>query len=292
MTLASLGLAAIGSCSPNHSQMALTDDLRAQCYDTLMHAIQDPSPFVRVHAAEALVAFHRAEPALATFRPERDTSEPEYRIVVWRVLAAAEPEPAKRREYVERIRSSLLDPNSPDPTHAMESLAKLSERATGDAERHAIHSIADAAGPSAPFALWRLAQSEETGVVDRLARLLKSKDTITRLRAIYVLGRLQLKLPAAREALLSALATEPSDSSLLATFRAAVGGEAGRAVIRDLASPPGDRYFAAMFLADSGSPADYPILCEQLKDANSDLRVSAAYAMLNIDARSKTRADK
>src|SRR6185312_13306010 len=119
-----------------------------------LNALDDESPTVRVHAAESLISLHRPEPALAAFRPIRDSMEPVQRVLVWRVLAAAEPEAGKRREYVERIRAVLLVPDGPDRTHAMESLAKLDQPAA-DAELQCIRDIAAGAGPASPFALWR-----------------------------------------------------------------------------------------------------------------------------------------
>jgi hypothetical protein len=87
----------------------LTDSQRSRCYDVLIAALADPSPWVRVHAAEALVALQRPGRALAAFRPQAHSSEPQYRIVVWRVLAAAEPQANQRRYYVEPIRQAFLD---------------------------------------------------------------------------------------------------------------------------------------------------------------------------------------
>jgi SSS family solute:Na+ symporter len=263
----------------------LADLERSRCYDVLIRALDDESRIVRVHAAEVLISLGRSEAALAAFRPQASTTEPAYRILVWRVLAAAEPEAQTRRMYVARIRAALVAPTSPDPTHAMESLAKLNEP-VNDAERRLVHAVAEGAGPGSPFAIWRLANAGDADAPLRLAKLLHSGDHVTRFRAAYVLGRLRPTYPAAATALVAALETEPHDSPARPMMRAATGGNRARELLDDTKAAPGDRYFAAIFLAESGSPSDYPRLTGLLDDSSSDLRVSAAFALLTIDGRS------
>src|SRR4051794_14389298 len=89
------------------SESRMNDAQRNRCYDVLVAALADASPYVRAHAAEALTTMGRPQPALAAFRPVAETSEPPYRIVVWRVLAAAEPEASQRKHYLERIRQAF-----------------------------------------------------------------------------------------------------------------------------------------------------------------------------------------
>jgi hypothetical protein len=222
---------------------------------------------------------------LDAFRPVAKSTEPLTRILVWRVLAAAEPEAEARRAYVERIRTALLDPVGPDRTHAMESLAKLNEPAA-DPERRLIREVADGAGPASPFALWRLAQSGEAEAVVRLGERLHSKDDVTRFRAAYVLGQIRSKHPAAENLLSAALATEPRDSPSRPMLLAAAGSKTARGLLGDEDAAPGDRYFAAMFPAETGDPSDAPRLAGILRHPHSDFRVSAAYALLKIKARS------
>jgi HEAT repeat protein len=254
------------------------------CFDVLTRALRDESPGVRVHAAEALTSLGRPGPVLDAFRPMAMSTEPVTRILVWRVLAAAEPKAETRRAYVERIRAALLDPAGPDRTHAMESLAKLNEPAVG-AECRLIREVADDAGPASPFALWRLVQAGEADAVARLAKGFHSRDDVTRFRAAYVLGRIRSKYPVAEELLLGALATEPRDSPSRPMLLAAAGSKTARELLGDENAAPGDRYFAAMILADTGDPSDSPRLAEILRHPHSDLRLSAAYALLKIKTR-------
>jgi HEAT repeat protein len=251
-----------------------------------MRALEDQSPWIRVHAAEALIVLKRSQPALAAFRPKWATTEPHYRIVVWRVLAVAEPEPAQRSRYVERIREAMLDPNGPDQTHAMEALAKLHEPIADEAERRRVLDVADGRGDAAPFAVWRLAQANDATAVDRLVKLLHADDATTRARAAYVLGRLKPLPQTASDAIVTVLRTEPLDSPARAMLRASLGGDAVRELARDAQVAPSGRYFAAMSLADCGTTQDYAVLAQLLNDADADVRVGAAYAMLRIDGRS------
>ena len=290
VTIASIALIGAARRDLGGPQRASDEQLRSRCYDVLTRALADDSPWVRVHAAEALIAAGRPEPALAAFRPVADTSEPRYRIVGWRVLAAADPDPGRRRAYAQRIRAALLDPAAPDHTHAMEALAKLREPAIDDEERQGVRAVADAEGPASPFAVWRLAHGGAADAADRLVKLLRSDDPTTRARAAYVLGRLRPLPPEANDAVATAAAKEPAESPAWPMLRAALGGEATRQLARDANVKPSARYFAAMSLADHGTPHDIPILTRLLDDADSDVRVGAAHAILQIERRGAATA--
>src|SRR6516165_10101830 len=114
VVMATLVFTGVMRASAEGPAAKLADRERSRCYDVLIRALDDESRIVCVHAAEVLISLGRSEVPLAAFRPEASTTEPEYRILVWRVLAAAEPEAEKRRMHVERIRAALLAPTSPD----------------------------------------------------------------------------------------------------------------------------------------------------------------------------------
>jgi HEAT repeat protein len=284
VTSLSLALVGLANAGAPAASLKLSGEVRSQCMEILERSLEDESPTVRVHAAEALIALHRPEPALKVFREQRDAQAPITRILVWRVLAAAEPEATRRQKYLARIRSVLLDPQATDRTHAMEALAKLNEPAENDAERREVASIAHGKDPAAPFALWRLAQAGDRDAVSSLAKRVESDESVTRLRAIYVLGRLRAKFPSAADALTAELEREQSHPPVSPMLQAAVGGSAARSLISDTKAPAADRYFAVMSLATSGSAQDFPLLVTLLSETSADLRLSAAYALLKIDA--------
>lgn len=289
MILASLGFIALIKAR-GEVLLQLTEAERSQCLDALADGLRDETLTVRVHAAEALIALHHPETALSTFASLRDTKTPNDRILVWRVLAAAEPEAATRREYVSKIRAALCDDHAPYRTHAMEALAKLNEPIADGLERKVVAAMANVDDSSAPFALWRLAQGGDDAAVKRLAKLLSSRDDITRFRAIYALGRLTEKAAVAKSALAAALGKEPPQSSMRPMLCVANRGDSLREIAADKKLPASDRYFAAMFLADDGHAADIPILKPLLEDSTRDVRIAAAYALLKIDAQQATIA--
>jgi SSS family solute:Na+ symporter len=272
------------------AERPVTDGPVSRCYDVLISALKDESPWVRAHAAEALVLSKRPQPALAAFRPIAETSEPRYRVVVWRILAQAEPEPPERRRYVERIRAALLDRTGPDQTHAMEALAKLHEPCVDDFERRHVHEVAGGGGPASPFAVWRLAQANDPTVVERLVKLLRADDATTRARAAYVLARIGSSSHAATDALATALKSEPADSPARVMLRVAQGPDAARELAKDTQGPPSGRYFAAMYLAEHGAADDGALLGRLLNDSDADVCVAAAYAILQIDSRTGANA--
>lgn len=267
-------------------------DVRTRCYDVLIGALKDESQWVRAHAAEALVLSKRPEPALDAFRPLADTADAKYRIVVWRILAQAEPQAAARRDYVERIRCALFDRNGPDQTHAMEALAKLREPASDQAERAVVREIADGGGPAAPFAVWRLAQANDAAAADHLLTLIRSADAVTRARAAYVVSRIGPLPDAGSAAIADACASEPADSPARVMLRVAQGAEAAREMLLDAHGSAEGRYVAAMCLAERGTADDRQALARLLEDSDADVRVAAAFAFLRLSDRLPSPASR
>jgi len=260
---------------------------RERCYGVLVAALKDNSPWIRAHAGEALVQSGRRDPALDVFRPLADSAEPKYRVVVWRILARAEPDPAEQRRYVDRIRKALFDRGGPDQTHAMEALAKLHEPIADDAELALVREIADGGGPMSPFAVWRLEQAKQAATVARLITLLRADDAVTRARAAYVLGRIRSSPESVSAAVSGALKSEPADSPARVMLRVAGGVDSAREMVKDAVGPATGRYFAAMFLAERGTPEDRDSLSPLLNDGDADVRVAAAFALLQIEGRAR-----
>jgi hypothetical protein len=72
-----------GACSAGEHE--LRD--RRHWIDQLRRELDGNASWVRVHAAEALIAHGRREEAAAAFANEVDSAESPYRIGVWRVMA-------------------------------------------------------------------------------------------------------------------------------------------------------------------------------------------------------------
>ena len=257
---------------------ALADAERRQLVRALEQACTKQN-WIAIHAAEALIVLGHPEPVRRAFEPQAESTEPRYRVGVWRVLARCSPDKAS---FASRIRAVLLDEHAPDRVHALEALAKLAAPIQTDDERRAVTAMSR--DPAvAPFALWRLAQERDPAAGQTLIALLAEPNEVARARAAYVIARLPDVRTAAAPALALALAKEPADSPARGALAAAVGGDALRRLLSS-GSPP-ERYTAAAALAEYGTPSDRPLLDPLLSDADEDVRVASAFAVLWIDAR-------
>ncbi|HZZ42498.1 MAG TPA: hypothetical protein VFE58_06145 [Tepidisphaeraceae bacterium] len=254
----------------------------AACYTHLTAALTDDSPWVRAHAAEFLITLGRPELARAAFEPISETKEPKYRVVVWRILAAATSVASRRKIYTDRIRQVLFDPSGVEQPHAMEALAKLAEPFATDAEHQQVREVADADGPASPFAVWRLSQSGDSTAVDRLIKLLRSSDAIIRSRAAYVLSRLQPLPATANDAISTAIKVEPIDSPAYSLMQVALGPDSARKLVQDNHIPPAGRYFAALSLAEFGTYHDHDLLLPLMRDSDHDVQIAASFALLRL----------
>jgi hypothetical protein len=130
--------------------------------DVLREAFErSPAGFVKIHAAEALLLAGestRVRDAMAADADKPAGGAPlGYRIGVWRVLAAAANDDEQRASFAERIRDVALDAEAPDRLHAIESLAKLGWKATGE-HRQCFSDLAKTAKlDEAPMVWWLLA---------------------------------------------------------------------------------------------------------------------------------------
>lgn len=242
----------------NASAPTLTADQRSTFLQILIDTATDDHSWVGVHAAEDLITLGRLEDARKAYLPQIESTQPQYRIGVWRVLARSAPTPELREQYITRIRNVLLDPAATDHTHAIETLGKLAAPITSPEERKIVESLTTDL-PSAPYAYWRLLQNNDPSALAKLKELTKSDDATARGRAHFVLARLPGAAPA----------TRPASGALSNANHSA-------------------RHSAAMALADVGAPSDIPSLLPLIKDEDADVRVAAAFAMLSIDARSQS----
>src|ERR1035441_144030 len=119
--LALAGLICATGCVTPHTMASKRQQLIHQL-EQEMHA---NTSWVRIHAAEALIAHGITEPVAASFAPEVNRVAPPYRMGVWRVMARVAQKPAERRQFIGEIHRVLLDPKATDRLHAAESLAKL-----------------------------------------------------------------------------------------------------------------------------------------------------------------------
>jgi HEAT repeat protein len=187
-----------------------------------------------------------------------------------------------REARIGQIRAVLLSQDAPDRTHALEALAKLQAPIASDAERAIVKELAKV-NSVAPFAYWRLAQEGDVSATGDLTRLLGSIDATTVARTASVLGALRPLPDTTVAALKAALAIAPTGSPAIAPLMVASGDPALRTLAHS-SKIPGVRYTLAMELAENGIVDDRDILQAILRDADEDVRVAAAYGVLNLSA--------
>lgn len=284
--------AALAVCltlSPLAAGAVVTAEVHDKAVAELRDALRTETAWVRVHAAEALLRNGLPEGVEEVFLPEAETSPPKHRIGVWRVLAQGQQDPAKRERYIGRIRAAFLDLDGPDRLHAAETLGKL-----GDARRSTALLLA-ATASDAPLGAYARLILANTGAVEDteyLAALLGSYDEGVRNTAGYALRfapRMDERtLARLREAALAEPGDSPARLNLLIAWLAHAGDadwNAIKALLKPYAesSDTSTRYQFGEAMALRGDAEDVPILLRLLADADTDVRISAANALLAIE---------
>ena len=105
----------------------ITPELRDEALRVLRETLDRETLWIKVHAAEYLLALDHPEGVKEAFTKELQDhgGEPQYRIGIWRVLARAAYNEKERQEQTKKIRDVFFDTASPDRLHAAETLAKL-----------------------------------------------------------------------------------------------------------------------------------------------------------------------
>jgi solute:Na+ symporter, SSS family len=271
----------------------MTAEIHDKAVAVLREALDNETEWVRVHAAEALLRNGLSKGVEEIFLPEVENSPARHRIGVWRVLAQAQKDPGKREAYVQRIRDAFLDLDGPDRVHAAETLGKL-----GDAKRSTqlLNAATEADKPMAAYARLILANTGAVEDAEYLAALLGSYDDNVRQSTAYAL-RFAPKL--GEQTLLQvrdAALVEPEDSPvrlnlLIAWLAHADEAEQGR--VKELLMPyaesekKAERYQFGEAMALGGDEGDVPLLLQLLNDEDTDVRISAANALLGVERRGK-----
>ncbi|HEY4309185.1 MAG TPA: hypothetical protein VGN12_07005 [Pirellulales bacterium] len=257
----------------------------------------NPSPYVRLHAAESLVAFGYAEAVLPIFELalEREGNLPGQRICVWRVLARAKRTATERTRHVDQICAVCLSPGSPDAASAAESLAKLKYRVDAAHRTQFEHAIERLPGSAIPHGRWLLAVSGNAHDLERLTDLLGDPDPIIRGIAAYALRHIRDTLPTATLERILAVAmaeTDPSSrkycisAAFITASENADFANLKQAILDYLSHGTNDeKYESATALGIRGAAGDLDILVPLLHDADADVQVAASTAVLQILAR-------
>jgi SSS family solute:Na+ symporter len=274
----------------------VTHAMRDTALAVLQETLGRESRWIKVHAAEHLLALGYPQGVQAAFEAERTDheNEPQYRIGIWRVLARCADEPRDRAAWINRIKAVLADPAATDHVHAAESLAKLGASATDPAFRATIDRAAAEDPRAAVFARWLLAGSGDAAALAALGETLNASDPQARFLAAYGLQWLKPRDPAIWRTLCEAARRERDPAARMYLLSAAVvlapseaEGAPFHASLVEAANSgsSADRTVACSALAVRGTRADVPLLNSWMSDADPDTRAAAAAALLHVGRR-------
>jgi solute:Na+ symporter, SSS family len=273
--------------------------LHARSLQTLHEGLRAGSRWIKVHAAEDLIALGRPQEAAAVFEPERTAhdTEPQYRIGIWRVLAQAADSPAGRDPWVAKIRQAFLEPAGPDQGHALESLGKLGYQVRPSGDEAFTRALASTNAEIVALARWVLANGRGPAQEQALVGALADPDARTRGLTAYALTYQPRITEASLARLATAIRQEPADSSarvfLLSAgvthARAGQQTEYKAALVAYAAGTPRQKCEVGAGLARCGAAADLPQLWQLLQDSDLDVRVAAAHAILQLERRPAPR---
>jgi HEAT repeat protein len=278
------------------NRLQVTPELRERAAGVVRQVFNQEQEFVKVHAAEYLLALGCPEGVKEAFAKEMDLhgKEPGYRIGIWRVLSRTANDDRERAGWIGKIRDVFLDPAASDRGNAAESLAKLCYELR-DEDLATVERIAQSDNAAmVPNALGILVNSKRPGAEDRLAELLASSAIDTRLDTAYVIRHLRSVAPATQEKLLAAAKREPTGSKARVFLVAAAGAHAppdARVLLRaDLAAilskgSDDEKFEAVQTLGQIGEASDLSRIIPLLDDPTPDVRATAAAAILQIDRR-------
>ncbi|HOZ45466.1 MAG TPA: HEAT repeat domain-containing protein [Candidatus Hydrogenedentes bacterium] len=255
----------------------------------LEKALSEETEWVRVHAAEGLLRHGYRDGIEAIFLPQVETAPPQHRIGVWRVLAQAQTEADSREPYVARIRNAFGDVDGPDRLHAVETLAKLGDTARSD---ELLRVAREGEGELQAYARWVAANSGPAEDEAAFVTCLDSPEDAVRGTVGYGFRFFKAIRPASLERLAQAVRDEPDEgprriylvSALYVHAQGDTKAEAREALLKYLENGiKEERYEACAGLGRNGDPGDVPLLIAHLDDPETDVRISAADALLAIE---------
>lgn len=294
---AARGLIAAAAMLPGAVQKLGAEQEAVLARSTLREALARENGFVKVHAAEVLTAYGDRDRVRAVFlqQAENHAEELRYRHGIWRTLALSAENSSQRAAWLERIEKVVLDPSSPDRLHAVESLAKLGgphSAAVLAATRQWYNHAPEEETPMLEWVLWQAGEHEvETALRHRLA----SPTLVSRLRAAYVLRQIRTMDPSTLAALSAAADAEPVDSAarpiiIASAFLLRASPErlpAWRSILEEMAAqgPPSAAYDALQGLMGVYHTADLARILPLLQHAHGDVRIAAAWTILDVTSR-------
>jgi hypothetical protein len=290
-----LMMGVIGHTACDDADTTATNVVAEQaCVDTLRNAISmAKSFFIKVHAGEALVLNNHTEGIENTFIQLR-AENPANAIGATRVLARLYKQTGDTSNYhacIKLLTNQYLHGDSAHPRLvALESLGKLGYTTElPEVQQDAVSGT----GSFRAMARWVQSNGGAQAGEDSLAALLAYPDAADYRGAAYAL-RFKASVSDSSRRLLEAClnrlsATEPARvyvvSALFVHSSGAQKDAVKKKLLEYLQGPVAARYELAEALSRNGSAEDLPVLETLLKDADQDVRVAAANALLKISKR-------
>lgn len=162
-------------------------ELRERSIEVLREVFDGQQRWVKVHAAEYLLALDYPQGVQEAFLEELDShkEDPQYQIGICRVLARATIDEREKSKWIDKIREACFAPQAPERLHATETLAKIHYQLRADEVALIEQAAQQEDSELAPYAVWVLLNSERPGAEDRLAALLQSSEDNVRSGAAF-----------------------------------------------------------------------------------------------------------
>jgi hypothetical protein len=268
---------------------------RARAYEVIAGVYDAGEDWASIHAAEIIVQLGGGDSIRdAMLRRMGRFEKAGIRVGAWRVMAMIVGE-SERNEWSARLERVFLDSAAIDRLQALESLAKVKHPLSRAAFATAAGLAGELAGTDwVVLPLWAMAASGDAQALESLVGLLGSADIAIRRRSAYALRRLRPESAELRAAMLHAVENEPHDTIaypyLLCTAldlqldarKAAMWREALRAIAATAA--PKVTFEILQAVAAHTRPSDGVSLIPYLDDADGDVRIGAAFAVLTMIA--------
>ncbi len=263
----------------------------AAARESLHEVLRVESTWVKVHAAEALLAAGEVDFVREAFeREDVAAGARAYRVGVWRVLANASRSPSERQKWAAAIEAVIHDPTAADRKQAVESVAKLAHRCPESTIRILRELAGEPPAMNTILPWWALHGSGAPDALAALSRALTSDDAVARQRAGYALRWIRPSDSTIRRQLARAADAEPRgtmpraflvSSALVLDAAPAHRGEWIAELFETLFSGPVPaRLEAAHALAAHGAPFDAPRVQSLLNHPDNDVRVAGAVLLL------------
>lgn len=280
--------------------------------------VNEREKFIKVHAAEYLIWTGHTEGPLKEFLKEEKlhSTEPKYRVVIWRVLAQAEKDPARKKMWLSKMYDAYKDMNGPDRTHASEALAKLKQPVAVLFPEATAKTLESSDRHLQTYALWASSYGSQSAMNKNREKFvdmaLTDHDPIIRRISAYILRKMKcLNIQQWDKVVATALST-PADNELYVTYLTTAlvtapnhANAAKLAQIHSLLVKGAAKYVAGQRIeigqafAEKGTKKDLPLMEGYMSDKDSagiydpksddgaDVRAAAAYAILEINSRQK-----